>query len=486
MFKGLFAKKTLDSILLEASDTTNGLKRTLGPTSLIAIGIGAIIGAGFFVLTGDAAANAAGPAVILSFVVAAIVCSFAALCYAEFASLIPIAGSAYTYAYVAMGEFFAWIMGIALTIEYLFAFSTVAVGWSAYFSSFMRDCGIDIPAFFAKAPLAHSEQMGWLQTGSAINLPAMIIICLLGLLAARGVQTATALNNILVYVKVGVIFLFIACGLVYVNTDNLVPFIPPNTGVVGEFGFSGILRGAGIVFFAFLGFDTVSTLAQESKNPQKDMPIGMLGSLLICTLLYILCGLVLTGVVSYTALGVDDPISVAVSAFGPHFWWLKYVTNVAILCGLTSVILVMLMGQARVFYTMAQDGLLPKAFGKIHPQFRTPFFATIIVTVAGMSMAGFFPIGILGKLTSMGALLAFGMVCLGVLILRITQPGLHRPFKTPLYPWVPLLGALSCLTLMISMPWVIWLQLFGFMVAGCALYFLYSKRHSKIGNLNRN
>jgi basic amino acid/polyamine antiporter, APA family len=485
MLHGLFAKKTVDSVLLEASDTSNGLKRTLGPINLIAIGVGAVIGAGFFVLTGDAAANAAGPAVMFSFVVAAFVCSFAALCYAEFASLIPIAGSAYTYAYVAMGEFFAWIMGIALTIEYLFAFSTVAVGWSAYFSNFMHNCGIEIPVFFAKAPLVYSEQLGWLQTGSAINLPAMIIIFFLGLLASRGVQTATMLNSILVYIKVGIIFLFITCGLAYVNTDNLVPFVPPNNGVVGEFGFSGILRGAGIVFFAFLGFDTVSTLAQESKNPQRDMPIGMLGSLLICTLLYILCGLVLTGVVSYTTLGVEYPMLIAVSAFGPRFGWLKYVTNIAILCGLTSVILVMLMGQARVFYTMAQDGLLPKSFGKIHSQFRTPFFATAVVTISGMCMAGFLPVGILGKLTSMGALLAFGMVCLGVLILRKTHPELHRPFKTPLYPWVPLFGVLSCLTLMLSMPLIIWLQLLVFILAGCVLYFFYSRRHSKIGILKK-
>lgn len=480
MKKGLFAKKSVASLLKESTDTKHGLQRTLGPMNLVSIGVGAIIGAGFFVLAGDAAAHAAGPAVILSFVIAAIVCSFAALCYAEFASLIPIAGSAYTYAYVAMGELFAWIMGLALTMEYLFSFSTVAVGWAAYFGSLLRDFGIDLPGWLASAPLAHSEQSGWFSTGSVINLPAIVIIGLLGWLVSRGVQTAAVLNNLLVYVKVGVILLFIGFGLAYIKMENYVPLIPPNTGIPGEFGWSGVFRGAGIVFFAFLGFDSVSTLAQEAKNPKRDMPIGMVGSLSICTILYILCGLVLTGVVSYTALGVEDPIAVAVQAFGPKFRWLKLVVNLAILSGLTSVILVMLMGQARILYAMAHDGLLPKVFGKIHSRFRTPFFATVVISIIGMCLAGLFPIGILGKLTSMGALFAFGMVCLGVLLLRYTQPNLHRPFKTPGSPWIPLLGTVSCFSLMALMPAVIWLQLLVVMVVGCAFYFLYGRKHSKV------
>lgn len=480
MKKGLFAKKSIESLLQEASDSKHGLKRALGPMNLIAIGIGAVIGAGLFVLTGDVAATAAGPGIVLSFIIAALVCSLAALCYAEFASLIPIAGSAYTYAYVAMGEFFAWIMGLALTLEYLFSFCTVAVGWSGYFSSLMRDLGVDLPMIISKAPLMQSAQTGWMQTGSFINLPAVIVIGLIGWLVSRGIQTAAILNNLLVYVKVGVIILFIGFGLAYISSDNLIPFIPPNTGFFGEFGWSGVLRGAGIIFFAFLGFDSVSTLAQEAKNPQRNLPIGMLGSLAICALLYVIFGFVLTGAANYKTLGVEDSIAVAVRAFGPGFTWLRYVVNIAILSGLTSVILVMLMGQARIFYAMANDGLLPKSFEKIHPKFRTPYFSTMVVTVIGMILAGFFPIGILGKLTSMGALLAFGMVCLGVLILRFSRPTLHRPFKTPWSPLIPFLGTLSCFTLMVLMPLVIWMQLAVFMALGCSIYFLYSRKNSKI------
>ncbi len=480
MKKGLFAKKTVASLLKEAADNKHGLKRTLGPMNLIAIGIGAIIGAGLFVMTGDVAGTATGPGLLFSFLIAAIVCSFAALCYAEFAALVPIAGSAYTYAYVAMGEFFAWLMGLALTLEYLFSFSTVAVGWSAYFNSLMHDLGADLPSIFAKAPFLHDHQIGWIQSGAMVNLPAIIIILLMGFLVSRGVQTAAILNNLLVCVKIGVILLFIGCGLVFIKGENLTPFIPPNTGFFGEYGWSGIFRGAGIIFFAFLGFDSVSTLAQESKNPQRDMPIGMIGSLSICTILYVVFGLILTGVVNYKFLGVEDPIAVAVGAFGPHFQWLKYIVNIGILSGLTTVILVMLMGQARIFYAMAHDGLLPKQFGKIHDKFRTPFFSTIVVTLTGVVLAGFFPVTILGKLTSMGALFAFGMVCLGVLILRFTQPNLHRPFATPWSPLIPILGVLSCFTLMLLMPAVIWIQLLVFLILGCAVYFMYSKNHSKI------
>lgn len=480
MKKGLFVKKSVSSLLKEASENKGGFKRTLGPFNLIAIGIGAIIGAGLFVLTGDAAASAAGPGVVLSFIIAAIVCSFAALCYAEFASLIPIAGSAYTYAYVAMGEFFAWIMGLALSLEYLFSFSTVAVGWSYYFKSLLGAMGGSLPSAIAEAPLSHTSQLGWFQTGSTINLPAILIVGLIGWLVSRGVQTAAVLNSLLVYVKIGVIVLFIGFGLSFINPDNLIPFIPENQGIFGEFGWTGVLRGAGIVFFAFLGFDCVSTLAQEAKNPQKDMPIGMLGSLGICTALYIIFGLVLTGVMNYKYLGVGDPIAVAVQAFGPNFTWLHYIVNFAILSGLTSVILVMLMGQARIFYSMAQDGLLPKAFGKIHKKFHTPYFSTIVVMLTGMCLAGFFPIGILGKLCSMGALFVFGMVCLGVVILGFTQPNLHRPFRTPLSPLIPILGTLSCFFLMGLMPSIIWLQLLAFLTLGCSVYFLYSYKRSKI------
>jgi APA family basic amino acid/polyamine antiporter len=480
MKKGLFAKKSIGSLLKEASDNKHGLKRALGPMNLTAMGIGAIIGAGLFVITGDVAANYAGPGILISFVIAAAICCFAALCYAEFASLIPIAGSAYTYAYVAMGELFAWIMGLALTLEYLFSFSTVAVGWAGYFNSLLKNLGLYLPEIISKCPLHYTPETGWVQTGAILNLPAVVIIALIGWLVSRGVQSAAFLNNLLVVIKVGVIILFVACGVAYIKADNLTPFIPENTGVFGEYGWSGILRGAGIVFFAFLGFDAVSTLAQEAKNPQKDLPIGMIGSLGICTILYIIFGIVLTGVVSYKALGVADPIAVAVDTLGPSFVWLRLIVNIAILCALTSVILVMLMGQARIFFAMAHDGLLPKIFGSVHEKFRTPHFTTWFVTGLGILLAGFFPVAILGALTSMGALFVFGMVCFGVLLLRFTQPTLHRPFKTPFTPWVPLIGTLACFGQMVLMPGVIWLQMVIFMAIGCCIYLFYGSKHSKV------
>lgn len=480
MKKGLFVKKSIGTLLREASDSKNGLKRSLGPLNLIGMGIGAIIGAGVFVMTGEAAASFSGPAVSLSFLFAAVICLFAALCYAEFASLIPIAGSAYTYAYVAVGELFAWIMGLALTLEYLFSFCTVAVGWSGYFVSLAQDFGWSVSKTLSSAPLIHDVGFGWVSTGALLNMPAVIILVLIGILVSRGVQTAAFVNNILVFVKIGVILLFIGCGIAFVKSDNLVPFIPENTGVFGEFGWSGVFRGAGFLFFAFLGFDAVSTLAQEAKNPQKDMPIGMLGSLGICAIIYFIFGIILTGVVSYTTLGVSDPIAVAVNAFGPSFGWLRIIVKLAILAGLTTVILVMIMGQARIFYTMAQDGLLPAIFGKTHPKFRTPYFTTLAITAIGAVLAGFFPVNVLGQLTSMGALFVFTMVCFGVLVLRFTQPNLHRPFKTPFTPWVPLIGTLACLGQMIVMPGSTWLQFIVLMGLGLTIYFSYGRKNSKL------
>ena len=481
MKKGLFAKKSIGSLLKEAAENKHGLKRSLGPMNLIAMGIGAVIGAGLFVLTGEAAAKFAGPGVVISFVIAAIIATIAALCYAEFASLIPIAGSAYTYAFVAIGEFFAWIMGTALTMEYLFSFCTVAVAWSGYFNSLLTDMGLSISPMFAKGPLVYGAN-GWETTGSIINLPAVCIIALIAWLVARGIQTAAFLNDLLVIVKLGVVILFIGFGIAFINPENLTPFVPENTGVFGEFGISGIMRGAGILFFAFLGFDAVATLAQEAKNPQRDMPIGMIGSLLICTVFYILAGIVMTGVVSYKTLGVADPVSVAVNAFGPKFFWLRYIVKLGIIAGLTSVILVMMTAQARIMYTMAHDGLLPKIFGKIHSTFRTPFYTTLILGLIAVVLSGFFPVDILGQLTSMGALFVFGMVCFGVLVLRFTQPTLHRPFKTPFTPWLPLVGTLACFFQMILMPGITWLQMIIFMGLGCVFYYYYGRKHSKIRN----
>ena len=480
MKKGLFARKSIGSLLKEAADNKNGLKRTLGPMNLTAMGIGAVVGAGLFVITGEVAAKFAGPGIIFSFIIAAFIAILAALCYAEFASLIPIAGSAYTYAFVTIGEFFAWIMGVALSMEYFFSFCTVAVGWSGYLNSFLSDFNVSLPAMISQAPLHYSVETGWSTTGALLNLPAMMIIGLIGWLVSRGIQGAAFLNDILVIVKLGVILIFIGFGLAFINSDNLVPFIPENTGVFGEFGWSGVFRGAGVVFFAFLGFDAVATLAQEAKNPQRDLPIGMIGSLIICTVAYIAFGLVMTGVINFRNLNVADPVGVAINAFGPSFAWLRYIVKFSILAGLSSVILVMMTGLSRIFYTMSHDGLMPKIFGKTHRTYRTPFYTTWINSAFAMVVAGFFPVSILGQLTSMGALFIFAMVCFGVLVLRFTQPTLHRPFKTPFTPWVPLLGTIACLVLMFLMPAVTWLQFIVFTALGCLVYYYYGRKHSKM------
>lgn len=480
MSKGLFAKKTIKSLLEEAAEKKTGMKRSLGPLNLTMMGIGAIIGGGIFVMTGQAAAQYAGPGIVLSFALAAFVCLLVALCYAEFASLIPIAGSAYSYAYATMGEFVAWTIGWCVALEYLFSSSTVAVGWSAYFVSLLNDWGITLPSAISQAPLAYDPALGWQMTGAILNLPALLITAIIGTLIALGIKIASEVNTILVIVKMSVIALFIVCGIAFISTENWGSFVPENTGVFGQFGWSGILRGAGVVFFAFIGFDAVSTLAQEAKDPQKDMPIGMLGSLGISTIVYIVIALVLTGVVSYTMLNVPDPIAVAVNALGPKFIWLRLVSKIAILAGLTSVVLVMMLSQTRIFYTMAHDGLLPQVFGKINQRFHTPFLSTVVITIIAMVIAALFPVGILGQLVCIGTLLIFGIVCFGVLVLRYKQPLLHRPFKTPFTPWVPLLGTLACLGLMLGLPAVTWLQLLGWIALGCIVYFNYGQKHSRV------
>lgn len=464
----------------EAEDKKSGLTRSLTSFNLTMMGIGAIIGAGIFVLTGQAAASFAGPAVTLSFVFAAIISIFAALCYAEFASLVPVAGGPYSYTYVTLGEFAAWTMGWALTLEFLGSACTVAVAWSGYFSSFLSDFGLSIPEAFSKPAFIYEPVKGWMKTGAMLNVPAMCIIAFIGIMVALGIKIAARLNNILVYIKFGVILLFLICGVFFIKASNWTPFIPENTGVFGEFGFSGVLRGAGIVFFAFLGFDALSTLAQESRNPQKDLPIGMISSLSISTIAYVLVALVLTGIVSYKLLGGAAPFAAAIDALGPNFFWMRYVAKCAILAGLTSVILVMFLSQTRVFYTMAHDGLLPKVFGQVHKKFHTPFKNALIFTGVGVVVTAFFPVDILGALVTMGALLAFTIVCLGVLILRYTQPKVHRPFKVPFAPWIPAIGALICIVQMAFLPGVTWLHAIVWVVFGYIVYFTYSLRHSKI------
>jgi APA family basic amino acid/polyamine antiporter len=477
----IWIRKPLNLLMNEVSDEKHGLKRTLTRLNLITLGIGAIIGAGIFVLTGQAAAAYAGPAVVLSFVVAGIACAFAGSCYAEFASLIPVAGSAYTYAYATLGEFIAWIIGWDLILEYLFGASTVAVGWSGYIVSFFKDIGIVIPASMSSAPLAFDVATGtWTTTGALINFPAIFIVAVLTTLLVIGIKESANFNKI----KVTVILLFIGFGVFYISTANWKPFIPENTGEYGHYGISGILRAAGVVFFAYIGFDAVSTAAQEAKNPQKDMPYGILVSLVICTVLYILVGLVMTGIVPYPELNDAAPVAVAVNKAGSGLIWLRYPVKIGAIAGLSSVILVMLMGQPRVFYSMARDGLLPAAFGKIHPKFKTPYVTTIVTGIIAAIVSGLFPIGLLGELVSIGTLLAFTIVCGGVLVLRYREPDLKRPFKTPFFPYVPILGMITSLGVMASLPRDTWFRLIIWMVIGIVIYFTYGRRKSKIGKLN--
>jgi basic amino acid/polyamine antiporter, APA family len=487
----LLRRKDISALQAEAG-ADQSLKRALGPVNLVALGIGAIIGAGIFVLTGQAAASYAGPAIVYSFLLAGTACALAGLCYAEFSAMIPIAGSAYTYGYATLGEFLAWIIGWDLILEYLFAASTVAVGWSGYMVSFLKDIGINIPPQYTSAPYSHATPPdaglnvwrlfteGWTSTGAVLNVPAMVIVGLITILLIVGISESASFNNVIVVVKLAVVFLFIGFGLAYVNRENWEPFIPPPAGA-GKFGWDGIVRGAGVIFFAYIGFDAVSTAAQETRKPQRDMPIGILGSLAICTVLYIAVALVLTGIVKYTELNVPDPIAVGINAAGPDLAWLRPVVKIGAIAGLSSVILVMLLGQPRIFYTMSKDGLLPPIFSRVHPKFRTPYVASMLTGAAAMVFAGLLPIGLLGELVSIGTLLAFAIVCAGVLVLRYTEPERPRPFRTPLVPLVPVLGILACFYLMVGLPLDTWARLLIWMALGLVIYFLYGRRHSKVG-----
>jgi len=488
----LWARKTVESLRAEAAETgEHSLKRTLGALNLTTLGIGAIIGAGIFVLTGQAAAAYAGPGIVFSFILAGTACAFAGLCYAEFSAMIPIAGSAYTYAYATLGELLAWIIGWDLILEYLFAASTVSVGWSGYVVSFLNDLGIHIPAAFTSAPFVHTAPTdaglniwrifaeGWSTTGAVVNFPAMVIVAIVTGLLVIGMKESATFNNVIVFIKLTVIFLFIAFGLAYINKENWDPFIPPAAGP-GKYGWDGILRGAGVIFFAYIGFDAVSTAAQEAKNPKRDMPIGILASLAICTVLYIIVAVVLTGMVKYTELGVPDPIAVGINAAGPGLAWLRPIVKIGAIAGLSSVILVMLMGQPRIFYAMSKDGLLPKIFSDVHPKYRTPWLATILTGIFAMACGGMLPIGLLGELVSIGTLLAFFIVCAGVLVLRYTNPDIDRPFRTPFVPVVPVLGMLSCGYLMYGLPIDTWARLIVWMALGLVIYFVFGRRNSLV------
>jgi APA family basic amino acid/polyamine antiporter len=481
MYSFIFRKKSIDSLVNEAQAEGQGtLRRSLTSTSLIMLGIGAIIGAGLFSLTGIAAAEHAGPAVTLSFILAAVACAFAGLCYAEFASMIPVAGSAYTYSYATMGEFMAWIIGWDLVLEYALGAATVGVSWSRYFLELLNKFGIHLPHSLICSPWETLKLGdGTIIEGGMINLPAIFIVSLLSLLLIRGTKESASMNNILVVVKVLVVLLFIALGWNYIDSANYVPYIPENTGVKGQFGWSGVVAGAATVFFAFIGFDAVSTAAQEAKNPQKGMPIGILGSLIICTILYVLFSHVMTGLVNYKDFANDaKPAATAFAKTGYGF--LQNGLILAILAGYTSVILVMLMGQSRVFYSMSKDGLLPKMFSDVHSTMRTPWKTNIFFMVFVSLFAGFVPVSDLGHMVSIGTLLAFSLVCVGVLIMRKKMPEVPRAFKTPLMPFVPIAGILVCVYLMSALPIESWVRLVIWMALGVAIYFFYGKKHSKL------
>jgi basic amino acid/polyamine antiporter, APA family len=466
----LFETKSLERIRAEAEAGEQHLKKTLGAGNLVALGIGAIIGAGLFSLTGIAAADNAGPAVVISFVVAAIGCAFAGMCYSEFSTMIPIAGSAYTYAYATMGELLAWIIGWDLVLEYAVGAATVAVSWSSYVTKLFHMYAIELPSNLVHCP--------WDEPAGIVNLPAMLIIVLISALLMIGISESARVNAVIVVVKVTIVIIVITVGWGLIHPENYVPFIPENTGVMGEYGWSGILRAAGVIFFAYIGFDAVSTAAQEAKKPQRDMPIGIIGSLAVCTVLYILFAHVLTGMVHYTKFKGDAAPVATVIALFPS--WLQSGIVIGIVAGYTSVILVMLLGQSRVFYSMSRDGLLPPIFSQIHAKFQTPWRCNQIFMVFGTLLAGLTPISKLGHMTSIGTLLAFVIVCIGIVVMRKTNPDAPRPYRTPLVPLVPILGALVCLTMMLFLGIETWYRLVIWLVIGMAIYFGYGAKHSHL------
>jgi basic amino acid/polyamine antiporter, APA family len=477
MASQLLATKSIAE-LHEQESAGNQLRRALNATHLTLLGIGGIIGTGIFVLTGTAAANHAGPALPLSFIVAGLGCTFAGLCYAEFAAMIPVSGSAYSYSYATLGEGIAWFIGWNLVLEYLFAVATVSVGWSGYAASLLDQLHLHIPAALSNAPLDQgADALHWVRTGAILNLPAIAIVAAIASICYIGIKQSAAFNSVIVAIKVTVVVLFIVFGVSYINTANWHPFVPPNTGERGVFGWSGVMAASGVIFFAYIGFDAVSTAAQETKNPQRDMPIGILSSLVICTILYVIVSAVLTGMVSYKELDVAAPVALALDKY-PGLHWLGIPVKLGAVCGMTSVMLVMTIAQARIFFAMARDGLLPPFFGRVHPRFRTPSTGTIVTGVAAAVVGGLFPVRILGELVAIGTLAAFVTVCIGILVLRRTRPDLQRPFRTP-WPWFTCIaGALVCGAMMVSLGPETWARLVIWTAIGILIYAFYGYRHS--------
>ncbi len=474
----IFRKKPLKASLEQLGEGQQALKRHLKASHLVLIGIGAIIGAGIFVITGQVAALYTGPGIVLSFILAAMICTLAGLCYAELSALIPASGGSYSYAYIALGEFPAWIVGWSVCAQALISAALIGVGWSGYFVSLLKSFGLSLHHSFTQAPLSYDSSLGWHATEAIVNLPAVLLVLLLGWLISRGIKAAAQFNHVMVFVKLGTILLFIIMGTAFVHVENWIPLIPENQGTFGHFGWSGVLRGAGVVFFAYVGFDTVSTLAQDSIQPQKSIPRGILGSLFICTLTYIALCLVLVGIVPYAQLNVPDPMSIALAAMGARFFWFKFIVSLAILAGLTTVALVQMLGLSRMLLAMSKDGLLPVVFGKINPKAATPVASVWITTVVIAVVSGVCSVEILAQLVSMTTLFIFAIVCIGVWVLRSLYPNEPRAFKVPFVPWIPLLGVLSCIAQMAMLPFGTWLQLLMWLSLGAWVYFLYGRKYS--------
>lgn len=478
---GIWTRKDLSELATVAAEVEGkgGMRRVLSRFDLVLIGVGSTVGAGIFVITGTAAAQYAGPAIVLSFIIAGLACLSTGFCYAELASMMPVAGSSYTYAYATLGELAAWTIGWCLVLEYLVAGSTIAVGWSGYFTNALSSMGVTIPAALSSAPFGLDADNHFMMSGAIVNVPAVVIVLAMTWLLVLGIKESAFANAVFVAMKIGVVLAVIVFGSFYVNPDNWHPFVPANTGESGEYGWSGVFRGAGVIFFAYIGFETVSTCAQETRNPQKDLGFSILMSLLICTALYVAMAAVMTGLAPYSSLNVPDPIIVALERGGPALAWLKPMVSAGAVIGLASTILLSVYGQSRVFYTMARDGLLPPAFAALHPRYRTPALGIIVVGVFCALIAGILPLDILGELVSIGTLLAFAIVCLGVLVLRHRSPNAQRGFRCPGSPLVPLLGIGGCVYLMFSLPVDSWWRLLAWLALGSAIYVGYGMRHSK-------